>query len=393
MHLDVATLFAVTVFIMALGGLLLLFAWTQSRGTRALGWWGGAYLIVAVATALFGLRGEISDFWSIEIANALFVLGYGAWWSGARAFEGRAAKLLWAAAGAVIWLVACRFDWFLASLWARIVLGSLLLCTYSCLFIWELWRSRHDGLISRWPMMGILAFHALQFVLRILFVSSLPFPLGTLPPTHTAAVFTALSWMFHTFSISFLLLALAKERVELSYRLASLTDALTGLLNRRGFNERAERLIARSKINCAPLTLLLCDLDRFKSINDRFGHLTGDELLVAFAESATLSLRPLDLVGRVGGEEFVALLPGISAPEMMEVAERVRIEFERAGRTVRGREVQATVSIGVVSTTIAGYSLEALYAMADEALYRAKRKGRNRTEGGEAMPAIVVGEL
>jgi predicted signal transduction protein with EAL and GGDEF domain len=282
-HLDVTTLFAVTVFIMALGGLLLLFAWAQSRGTRALGWWGGAYLIVAVATALFGLRGGISDFWSIEIANALFVLGYGALWSGARVFEGRAAKLLWAATGAVIWLAACRFDWFLTSLWARIVLGSLLLCTYSCLFIWELWRSRHDGLISRWPIMGILAFHALLFVLRILFVSSLPFPQGTLPPTHAAAVFTALSWMFHAFSISFLLLALAKERVELNYRLASLTDALTGLLNRRGFNERAERLIARSKINGAPLTLLLCDLDRFKSINDRFGHLTGDDLLVAFA--------------------------------------------------------------------------------------------------------------
>lgn len=392
MHLDVATLFAVTVFIMALGGLLLLFAWAQNRSTAALGWWGGAYLIVAVATALFSLRGKVSDVWSVDIANALFVLGYGALWSGARVFEGRPAKLLWAAAGAVIWLVACRFDGFLASLWARIVLGSLLLCTYSCLFIWELWRARHDGLISRWPMMGILAFHALLFVLRILLVSSLPFPQGTLPATHAAAVFTVLSWMFHAFSISFLLLALAKERVESNYRLASLTDALTGLLNRRGFNERAERLIARSKISGAPLTLLLCDLDHFKSINDRFGHLTGDDLLVVFAKSVTLSLRPLDLVGRLGGEEFVALAPGTPASAMMEIAERVRIGFAHAGRTVRGREVQATVSIGVASTTSAGYSLETLYAMADEALYRAKEKGRNRAERGGA-PADCGSEL
>src|SRR5262249_41742049 len=114
---------------------------------------------------------------------------------------------------------------------------------------------------------------------------------------------------------------------------------------------------------------------------------------VAFAESATLSLRPLDLVGRVGGEEFVALLPGMPAPTMIEAAERVRATFERAGRTVRGREVQATVSIGTASTTVAGYSLEALYAMADEALYRAKRKGRNRAEAGEAMAARLAGEV
>jgi diguanylate cyclase (GGDEF)-like protein len=390
-NLDIATLFVVNVFILALGGLLLIFAWLQNRKTRALAWWGTAYLVMAPATALFALRGEISDFWSIEISNALFALGYGVLWSGARVFEGRTPKLPWAAAGAVVWLLACRFDGFLASLWARIVLGSLLLCTYSFLVVLELWRGRHDGLISRWPTMAVLGFHGSLFAFRIVFATSLPFPLGTLPQAQNAAALLTFSFLFHSFAVAFLLLALAKERAELNYKLASLTDALTGIPNRRGFNERAERLIARCKVDQAPLTLLLCDLDNFKTINDRFGHLTGDELLVAFANSLTLSLRPLDLVGRIGGEEFVALLPGIPSTAIMVTAERVRAAFERAGHNIAGRQVQGTVSIGTASTALAEYSFASLYAMADEALYRAKQKGRNRIELGYPALSMVPG--
>lgn len=390
-NLDIATLFVVTVFIMAAGGLLLIFAWVQNRGTHALAWWGAAYLMLAPATALFGLRGQISDFWSIEISNVVFALAYGALWSGARVFEGRAPRLLWASAGAVVWFIACRFDVFLASLWARVLLGSLLLGTYSLLFIWELWRGRHDGLISRWPTMAILGFHASLFFFRILLASFLPFPQGALPPDQRMAAIMVFWWLFHAFAITFLLLALAKERVEQNYKLASLTDALTGIPNRRGFSERAERLIARCKADNTPLTLLLCDLDHFKSINDRFGHLAGDELLIAFAKSLTRSLRPLDLVGRVGGEEFVALLPGIPPTAVMEIAERVRTTFASAGRSVRGLKVQATVSIGTASTAVTDYSFAALYAVADEALYRAKQKGRNRTELGRPSLSMVSG--
>lgn len=391
MKLDITTLFVVSVFIMALGGLLLGFAWVQNRQTRALAWWSAAYLIMTPAMALFALRGEISDVWSIEISNALFALGYGMLWSGARVFGGRTPKLLWAVAGATIWLLACRFDVFLVSVWARIVLGSLLLCAYTSLFIWELWRDRHDGLISRWPTMAVLGFHASLFIIRIFSASSLPFPLGSQPQNQDAAVLTVFSFLFHSFGIAFLLMALAKERAEQKYKLASLTDSLTGVANRRGFSERAERLIARSKVAREPLTLLLCDLDHFKTINDRFGHLLGDELLIVFAKSLTLSLRPLDLVGRIGGEEFVALLPGLPPTAISEIAERVRTAFECAGRTIQGREVYATVSIGTASTAMADYSFAALYAMADDALYRAKQKGRNRTELGRPALSVVPG--
>lgn len=384
MNLDIATLFIVAVFMLALGGLLLTFAWLQNRQAYALAWWGAAYLIMTPATALFGWRGQIPDFWSIDIANALFALGYAALWSGARVFGNRAPKLVWAVAGAVVWLIACRFDSFVASAPARVVLASLWVAAYTLLFFWELWRDRHDGLISRWPLLAVLGCHATLFLVRIPLAWDMPFPPGSQPQTQVATTFTMFWFLFHTFVVAFLLVALAKERAELNYKLASLTDPLTGILNRRGFSERAERLIARCQMGQAPLTLLLCDLDNFKSINDRFGHLVGDELLVAFAKSLTLSMRPLDLIGRIGGEEFVALLPGVPSIATMEIAERVRKSFEKAGHGMRGGKVGATVSIGTASAAHSGYSFEGLYAMADEALYRAKQKGRNRIELGRA---------
>jgi hypothetical protein len=104
--LDIATLFAVTVFTTGVGGALLLFAWVQSRGTTALAWWGAAFLLFAPASALFGSRGLVADIWSIELANTLMLLAYGLLWTGGRVFEGRKPLPLWAVAGAIAWLVA-----------------------------------------------------------------------------------------------------------------------------------------------------------------------------------------------------------------------------------------------------------------------------------------------
>jgi len=387
--LDIATLFVVTVFIMALGGALLLFAWAQNRTNRALCWWGFAFLIFAPATALFGLRGAVAEFLSIETANALFLLSYGLMWSGARVFEDREPLVPWALAGAAVWLVACQFDPFLESLLARILLASGIISTYSLLFIWELWQGRHDGLMSRWPTMGLIGLHAALFLARIVAATALPFPLGTQPPSAGAATLLIFAFLFHAFALVFLLMALSKERAELNQRRAATTDPLTGIPNRRGFAERAERVVARCQPDATPLTLLLLDLDHFKSINDRFGHRVGDAVLVLFSETVTQSLRPLDLLGRIGGEEFVALLPDVRPGTALEIAERIRVAFAAAGRNVDGYPVAATVSIGTASASKTGYDFEALYASADAALYLAKQKGRNRIELGRPVLTML----
>ena len=149
--------------------------------------------------------------------------------------------------------------------------------------------------------------------------------------------------------------------------------------NRRGFFAGAQRLVARQVKSLEPVSVLMFDLDHFKSINDRFGHAIGDEALRAFAATAICSLRASDVVARYGGEEFVAILPG-SLSEAKIAAERVRTAFEAAASTIAGRPVAATVSVGAASQDDINCDLGALFHRADGALYAAKSNGRNRVE-------------
>lgn len=382
--LDVTTLLFVTVFVLALCGLLLLFAWLQNREVGALAWWGTTFLLFASATALFGQRGVIAEVWSNQISNALVMLACGLMWTGARVFEHRKPLPLPLLAGAAVWLVACRFDAFLHSGPARVVLASCIVGTYSALLIREFWLNRHDGLVSRWPIMALVALHAVLFPIRAPLALSLPLPFGSAPGSFWSTILI-FAPMFYALTLVFLLTALTKERAELHHRQAATIDPLTGIPNRRGFYERAERVVARSQLERIPLTLLLFDLDNFKNINDRFGHRTGDNVLLLFSHCAKETLRPLDLIGRMGGDEFVALLPDVTPDSALGVAERVRDAFASAAQEVDGYPVAGTVSIGIAVTTQTGFDFDALYAAADAALYRAKHRGRNRIEAGRTM--------
>lgn len=166
-------------------------------------------------------------------------------------------------------------------------------------------------------------------------------------------------------------------------RLAS-TDPLTGLYNRRRFQEAMDRELERARRYGHPLALLVADLDHFKRINDQHGHAAGDRALQIFADVCRLNLRSLDAVGRMGGEEFAILLPETDADGALLAAERIRAETE--AMTAEERDVPAfTVSIGVATLTERPAENETgvadrLFARADQALYRAKERGRNRAE-------------
>jgi diguanylate cyclase (GGDEF)-like protein len=188
----------------------------------------------------------------------------------------------------------------------------------------------------------------------------------------------ALETMLYVVGTAFIVVVMAKERAALVHKTAAMTDLLTGVFNRRAFLDAAERLIAQRGRRSLPVSVLLFDLDRFKSINDSFGHAVGDDALKVFARTASASMRATDVVARLGGEEFVALLPGTAAEAAM-VAERVRAAFQAAGAEISSRETCATVSIGVASA-VPPVEIDALLLRADAALYRAKRNGRNRVE-------------
>jgi diguanylate cyclase (GGDEF)-like protein len=126
--------------------------------------------------------------------------------------------------------------------------------------------------------------------------------------------------------------------------------------------------------------VLLIDLDHFKSINDRFGHAIGDRVLQIFAETASSNVKKNDLVGRLGGEEFAAVLYDVDRERALIMAERIRSAFAAEAVEVDGRPVMATVSIGMVFNEDSTFDVSALLAQADQALYHAKERGRNRVE-------------
>jgi diguanylate cyclase (GGDEF)-like protein len=186
--------------------------------------------------------------------------------------------------------------------------------------------------------------------------------------------------LLFTISIAFILLAMAKERTEYRHKTAALVDPLTGISNRRAFLQDSELQLKRQASDPRPMAVMLLDLDNFKSINDRFGHAVGDRVLQVFAEAAGNCMRRTDLFGRLGGEEFAALLVDAPRDRALSVANEIRRSFADATHEVDGRLVTATVSIGVVITYDAVLDVSALLAQADHALYRAKDNGRNRVE-------------
>jgi diguanylate cyclase (GGDEF)-like protein len=160
------------------------------------------------------------------------------------------------------------------------------------------------------------------------------------------------------------------------------TDPLTGLANRRTLDEVFQREIARAERQGECLSVIMADLDDFKSINDEFGHVIGDQVLRRAAVVFRNQLRPYDLAARYGGEEFILLLPGISTDDAIAIAERIRKGV--AEIKVPGCSLQITVSLGVASW-ITGEAPETLVARADAALYSAKRTGRNRVEAATGI--------
>jgi diguanylate cyclase (GGDEF)-like protein len=374
---NLPTTLAITVFTPTLAGCLLLLSWLQHRTIFALALWGSGFIVAAVATTLIIVaRGAIPDFWSIVIGNALIALAYGILWSGVRSFEGKRLSVVQTMAGAIVWLASCLIGPIYAVPAARATVLAAIAITYTLLSLLELWRGRDDG-VWRWPIMLLLVVHAAVIPIRIQLAGPAAYP----DLRHVdLVIFAIFETVFVCICAAYLFGGLAKDRIAAFYRRASLIDPLTGVANRRNFSQVAERILARARFASRPIALLLFDLDRFKRINDTYGHHAGDAVLIEFCRLATSLLRPTDLFGRVGGEEFAGLLPDTGRQDALSLAERLRAALEATSHTVEGRTFTATVSIGVAISDQASADLDALLDAADQALYRAKVLGRNRVE-------------
>jgi diguanylate cyclase (GGDEF)-like protein len=265
----------------------------------------------------------------------------------------------------------------------RMTIGAGIVAVYAAFTATELWTERRRTLRKRWPSFAVPVLHGFVLMLPIL-LGDLLHPHGLAFDDSIWVTMFAVELILYAVGTVFLIFMLVSERAVTAHKNAASVDPLSGMFNRRGFAEACSRVIEREARAGRPVTALIFDIDHFKSINDRFGHPAGDEILKLFSAVVVSNLRISDLSGRIGGEEFAALLP-CPLEEGVIVAERVREAFEASGIVCEEGPVDTTVSIGVAGGP-AGTELEVLLAAADTALYQAKRGGRNRVEAAEELP-------
>ena len=330
--LDVSTLFIVASCVSALLGLFLLFAWRQDR-IAALAWWGAAYLVGGFSAALWSLKAIAASPLLSCTASATLFLACGMVWSAARVFHGRRVRWIAMTAGSGAWMLACGLPNFAQMSANRVILAAVIIAAYTFLTAAELWREQRKPLIACWPALLVPALHGAALLFLITLAGSLSGAGGTAMFASGWIAAFVLEMLLYAVGTAFIVLVLTKEHALRLHKTAAMTDPLTGLFNRRGFAEAARQLMQARARRAQPVTVLVFDLDHFKSINDRFGHAVGDEALKLFASLAGSKVRSTDFVARLGGEEFAAIIPG-ALDEGIIVAERVRVAFETAARKI-----------------------------------------------------------
>ncbi len=381
MSFDTSTLYLFATMVAGmLGAMLLLFG--KQENISALKWWGTAYLLGAWSVAIWTVGGARLGEQVVMLLHALGFVACGMVWNASRVFHGRKPNWPGLLAGAIVWSGVVMALPSLTSA-MRLIVGAAIVAIYAGLTAFELWRERRRTMQKRWPTIVIPVMHGCVLALPILLGSVL----RPHDETFTSSVWVtafAVELILYAIGTVFVIFMLVSDRAVTVHKTAASVDPLSGMLNRRGFSEASNRLIAREAAAGRPATLMIFDIDHFKSINDRFGHPAGDEILKLFSTVVMNNLRANDLSGRIGGEEFAALL-ACSLAEGVIVAERVREAFEASNIRCEEGPVDTTVSIGVAGGP-AGTELEVLLAAADTALYQAKRTGRNRVEAAAELP-------
>jgi diguanylate cyclase (GGDEF)-like protein len=386
MILDTSTLYLVATMMAAMLGAMLLFFGGQEN-IPALKWWGTAYLLGAASVALWTLAGNMLGGGPLGglLSLALTAVGFvacGMVWNASRVFHGRSANWPGLVLGAIAWIAAVVTLAPEASA-LRMTIGAGIIAVYAALTASELWTERRRTLQKRWPAVVVPVLHGVVLMLPIVLGDFLR-PQDEAFGSSIWVTMFSIELVLYAVGTVFVIFMLVSERTVTVHKTAASMDPLTGMFNRRGFSEATSRVIEREANAGRPVTALIFDIDHFKSINDRFGHPAGDEILKLFSTIVINTLRISDLSGRIGGEEFAALLP-CSLEEGVLAAERVREAFAESGIVVDDGPVDTTVSIGVAGGP-AGTELEVLLAAADTALYQAKRGGRNRVEAAEELP-------
>jgi diguanylate cyclase (GGDEF)-like protein len=315
---------------------------------------GNAFNLLAQGMSVIALRMLLGEALRARLVVAVGVLG----WFG------------------VAWFGLIQPNYQARVLWGSLAIGvNILLSVEALLGVAVRRRSR-----ARTVLLGVFAMAAALLIWRNiqLWMGDYQLP-GITTASNTNFFYVMFSGLQPLFAgIGFLLLY--NEILQQELRLLARIDPLTGVSNRLAIDEATTMMLAHSARYRQSLAVLMLDADHFKSVNDRFGHNGGDKVLRSRVFSIRATLRDSDLIGRVGGEEFVVLSPGADMASAMLLAERVRSTVEHTPLVIDGQSLTLTVSVGVAVAALNESDGTVLLQRADAALYEAKRAGRNRVE-------------
>jgi len=391
MHFDLATAMIVTSGLTLIVGMSLAVAVSRypDHLRHAMHIWIGGLLLQIPVFLLFGLVGALPGVPAIILANALFALAYTEMGRAVRVFAGGESNNTRIELALIAALIAIPvvFGYLWPSPRWRLGLGAPLLAWLSLNVARSVLTRGGTLRAADYLTGGLFVVSAIPMLLRGLIELA-----GPAINTEVAREF-ARNLFFLTGSglplvgtIGFLLMCNDRINDELS-RLAML-DPLTGVFNRRTFEEHAEQAIVQARQHRLPLSLLAVDIDHFKNVNDEFGHEGGDEALRLVVALLRESLIEGQILSRIGGEEFAVLLPGADEAEAGATAERLRRHLERSAVMVDGRELFLQISVGVATLASRTETLSVLLRAADRALYSAKRDGRNRVAMSSTLARV-----
>jgi diguanylate cyclase (GGDEF)-like protein len=379
MILDTATLRVAFSLMALVMGILFYFSAFRTTRSAYSGWWCVALLLFLAGSASFLLNGTPHQVWAYPLGNVLLVAGVASVWAAARSLRMLKCNVWLSVAVPVIAGIAAALDNPGSNTWAGGAIFLAAMCLLIGLASRELWRLEPGYSRVRIPT-AIAAGSVGAFYLGRLVVFIAEGPAGPTFVAYFGSSVTTLVTMVFLVVGSFSMAELSTEQQTRALQTVAREDGLTGLLNRSAFIELAAAEMDRCRQLDTFGTLILADLDHFKTVNDTFGHAAGDLALQAFADACKETVRSTDLVGRYGGEEFVLMIPGVDPRQ----AEAITTEISRRLARYAIPEVlrMPTVSYGLSRFTAGTEDLEELIAAADVALYEAKSQGRNRTVQG-----------
>lgn len=389
MGLDLRSVAVVCAFLTLVLAVLMHFARDRypAKWRLALDLWTRALFILPVGWILLILREHLPLTLGVALPNLLLYSGFGLLAVALARFRGQRGpqRLVWALV-ALTSLTTLYFTYVHESYLGRVLTGSPLI---ALLFFQAarplLGAFRAGGALSQRITATVFLVGVALMLVRIV-VESIPElraqSLFDLYSMQSAVLFyLPVAPLVATFG--FLLMCADRLHAELE-ELATI-DTLTGAWNRRALLEQCARILGLDRRHRRPSSLLLVDVDHFKRVNDTYGHEAGDAALCELVRRMNAVLRGEDVVGRLGGEEFVALLPGTSEAGAVEVAERLSEAVRQENFFCRGEEIPLTVSIGVSEREVGEADIAALVQRADRAMYAAKRGGRDRVVAASSL--------